>query len=344
MVKEIQALYQKCTSANPKSVAPSNSKLVGVLKNKMTLNLENQNDVTEFLINLCALMDNEGNRAGNNKTTRLPLESLFRTSLTRKEICAGCTSEITETSNHMHIDLICRNVVQNKTAISLEDFVQKNFDMKSATECSTCAQYSTRSITKTVNNGSKYALLNIERNVFSKQKKTFTKCNNRIEVRSTMQIGLSNEDKKRTTQFKLIGGAAHQGSGNSGHYWAIVKHENGWHRFDDHITEQITEAEALRELSGSGVLLLLEKVEAPLNGKLYTPIVTKNEKPQQPRDKEQKSQKEKKSIGNTDELEFFRIRRGRGWFNFYIRKHDQTYDPYKKAVYTRKKGSNGTSN
>jgi len=243
----------------------------------------------------------------------------------------------------MHIDLVCRDVIQNKSAISLEEFVRKSFDIKSATECSVCKQYSTRSIAKWVNNQSKYTLLNIERNVFNKQKKTFTKCNNRIEVRSTMQIGLNNEDKKYTAQFKLIGGAAHQGSGISGHYWAIVRRENSWHRFNDHEAGQITEAEALKELSGSGVLLMLEKVEAPLNAKLSTPKEAKKEKPQPPGSKEQKSQNDKKPIRNTDEFEFFRVRRGRGWFNFYIRKCDQTYDPDKKVVYTRKKETSKTN-
>jgi hypothetical protein len=134
----------------------------------------------------------------------------------------------------------------------------------------------------------------------------------------------------------VIGGAVPLGSSYSGHYFAVSNRGNDWFKLDDERTEQITEEKALDLLSKSGTVLLMEKVEGPS----HKAVLTRLEKGISNKSSNhfQKTNAEETIGAENNTLNFFRVYSGgKAWWKFYIRKEDQSYDPYKNVIYTKQK-------
>jgi len=246
-----------------------------------------------------------------------------------------CAAELTETYDHMSIEVTCQNMAQRNKSITLEELIRQNFELKINTNCRKCKTWQLRKIDQKLNNRPKYIALSIQRNIYQKKKKTFTKCYNEIEIKSTLQFDLNKSNKGDSVPYKVVGGAVHQGSGYSGHYFALFSHGNEWFKVNDERAERVTEATALKLLSKFGTMLLMEKLEVPLHE--ITTARLEKEQLQVPSNRSQKNNSEKVKAVENNSQNFFRVYRGgKAWWKFYIRKHDQTYDPDKKAIYTKR--------
>ena len=225
------------------------------------INLSQQGDSIEFLSTLIELIDKEitGNTKNKSWKNTPQLGKIMLNELYELNRCTRCGRETIIDLSQTILNLTNPNNTIAKTTIS-KAISETFMNREQSIPCTSCRNNKVIS-TYTHNNG-KYTWLKINRIKFNQINKSLERINHQIkpEKRLTINQGTSNCFKSYT----LLGGIAHYGSANSGHYIYITKKDFQWYSINDDKVSMIGEDEAIHQLEHFATLIGYEE-EAPQN-------------------------------------------------------------------------------